>query len=309
MHNFAKLIIALVLLIASNVLWAVNFPVPDVVRISDRVHVLLGPIQHANKTNQGYMVNSTVIVGDKGVMLIDPGGTDEVGRFIKQEVKKITPKPITHIINTHSHGDHYLGNIAFPEATIISSEKCRDLVIESGDVWVQMMENMVGRPFPDTKPVLASVVYPANSKTRVVLNNVELVFWVPVGSHTPGDLMIHLPDEKVLIAGDILVNGVVPTMQDGVVKNWITVLKEVEDIDVNVYVPGHGGLMNRKQVKELHDAITRFYAGVREGYIADLSESEIREKLDLSEWEKLERAYVIGRNINRAYMEIEQDLF
>ena len=49
--------------------------------------------------------------------------------------------------------------LAFPEATIISSEKCRDLVIESGDVWVQMMENMVGRPFPVTKPVVRFVYF------------------------------------------------------------------------------------------------------------------------------------------------------
>jgi cyclase len=172
-----------------------------------------------------------------------------------------------------------------------------------------MMENMVGRQFPNTKPVAASVVYPANSKTPIILNGVELVIWVPAGSHTHGDLMVYLPSEKVLIAGDILVNGVVPTMQDGVVKNWISVLREIEQSDADVYVPGHGALMKRSQVKSLHDAIARFYTGVREGYLAELSESEIRQKLDLSEWEKLERAYVIGRNINRAYLEVEQDLF
>jgi len=309
MQNSRKLLITLALLSISQILWAVDFPTPEVVKISERIFVLHGPIQHANKTNQGYMINTTIIIGDKGVVLVDPGGTDEVGHYIKQQVKKITSKPITHIINTHSHGDHYLGNIAFPKATIISSEKCRDLVIQTGDVWLKMMENMVGRPFPNTKPVTASVVYPANSKTPITLNGVKLVIWVPAGSHTNGDLMIYLPSEKVLITGDILVNGVVPTMQDGVVKNWISVLKEVEQINANTYVPGHGALMKRGEVKSLHDAIDRFYAGVRDGYLAELSESEIRKKLDLSEWEKLERAYVIGRNINRAYLEIEQDLF
>lgn len=304
-----KLLLALALLYNSHNLYAVDFPSPGVVKISERLYVLLGPIQHANKTNQGYMINTTVIIGDKGVVLVDPGGTDEIGRYVKQLVKKITPKPVTHVINTHSHGDHYLGNIAFPEATIISSEKCRDLVIQTGDMWLRMMENMVGRPFPNTKPVTASVVYPARSRTPTTLNGVDLVIWVPDGSHTLGDLMVYLPEEKVLIAGDILVNGIVPTMQDGVVKNWIKVLKEIQQADVNIYIPGHGALMKRDQVKAQHDAIDRFYAGVREGYLAELSESEIRKKLDLSEWEKLERAYVIGRNINRAYLEIEQDLF
>lgn len=309
MQNFNKLLLALALLTISHTLYAVNFPSPKVVKINERLYVLLGPVQHANKMNQGYMINSTVIIGDKGVILVDPGGTDEVGHFIRQQVKKVTVKPVTHVINTHSHGDHYLGNIAFPEAMIISSEKCRELVIQTGDVWLRMMENMVGRPFPKTRPVAASVVYPAHSKTSTTLNGVELVYWVPAGSHTDGDLMIYLPNEKVLIAGDILVNGVVPTMQDGVVKNWIKVLKEILQLDVRIYVPGHGALMKRDQVTSQHDAIDRFYTGVREGYLAELTENEIRKKLDLSEWEKLERAYVIGRNINRAYLEIEQDLF
>lgn len=309
MYYFIKWLFALVLLTAPQSLYAVDFPAPEIVNLSDRLFVLLGPIQHANKTNQGYMINSTVIIGDKGVVLIDPGGTDEVGRYIKQQIKNITPKPVTHVINTHSHGDHYLGNIAFPHATIISSEQCRNLVIQTGDTWLHMMEDMVGRPFPNTRPVTASVVYPALSKTPATLNGVDLVIRVPAGSHTRGDLMVYLPQEKVLIAGDILVNGIVPTMQDGVVKNWITVLQEIQLLDVNVYVPGHGALMQREQVKKLHDTIDRFYASVRKGYLAGLDEDQIREQLDLSAWERLERAYVIGRNINRAYLEIEQDLF
>ncbi|MEJ2095485.1 MAG: MBL fold metallo-hydrolase, partial [Gammaproteobacteria bacterium] len=223
MQTTKFIFIALVTTVIPRVLTAAEFPPPEIVKISQRVTVLLGPIQHANRKNQGYMVNSSIIIGDKGVVLVDPGGTDEVGRFVKNQVSKITPKPVTHVINTHSHGDHYLGNIAFPDATIMSSEKCRDLVIQTGEEWLRMMESMVGRPFPNTKPITANVIYPANSKTAIKLNGINLVIWVPAGSHTEGDLMVYLPDEKILIAGDILVNGVVPTMQDGVVKNWITV--------------------------------------------------------------------------------------
>jgi len=305
----ATVLAAMALLATSCSSWAVEFPEPKVVKINDRIQVLLGPIQHANRENQGYMINSTVIIGDKGVVLIDPGGTDQVGQFIKRQIEKITSKPITHVINTHSHGDHYLGNIAFPDATIMSSERCRELVVETGDEWVRLMETLIGRSFPNTKPVTASIVYPPSSRTNVTLNGVTLVFWVPPGSHTGGDLMIYLPDDKVLISGDILVNGVVPTMQDGVVKNWIAVLEEIERIEADVFVPGHGPLMNRSHVKLLRRVIRSFYAGVQEGYRNELSEAEIRAKLDLSEWENLERAYVIGRNINRAYLEVEQDLF
>lgn len=309
MCNIGKLLITLALAAIAYPLSAVEFPAPDIVKISERVYVLLGSIQHANKMNQGYMINSTIIIGDKGVVLVEPGGTDEVGQFVKQQVRKISPKPITHVINTHSHGDHYLGNIAFPKATIISSEKCRDSVIQMGEEWVGFMENMVGRKFPNTKPVTASVVYPANSKTKITLNGVDMLIWVPPGSHTDGDLMVYLPAEKVLIAGDILVNGVVPTFQFGSIRNWLLVLKEIEKSETKVFVPGHGPLMTRSQVTSMHDVIARIYAEVKKGYLADMTESEIREKLDLSEWNKLERKHEINRNINHAYLEAEEEVF
>jgi len=299
----------LALLILGASAYAQTMPEPRTVRISDRVYVLLGPIQHANRNNQGYMINSTVIIGDKGVILVDSGGTHEVGRHIAKAIRRITPKPVTHVINTHHHGDHYLGNSAFGGASIISSEKCRAMVVETGYEWLGLMEQLVGRRFPDTKPIAAGVTYPEGSKTEIMLHGIRLVFWVPKGSHTVGDMFVYLPQDKVLVTGDIVVNGIVPVMQDASIKNWIGTLGEIQELDVGTFVPGHGNLMTMSDVKTLHRAIIRFYSGVKAGYAKGLDEGEVRQSLDLTDWEKLERAYVIGRNINRAYLEIENDSF
>ena len=106
-----------------------NFPDPQMVPVNHRVHVLLGPVQHANPLNQGYMINSTVIVGDKGVIQVDSGGSAEVGRHISAALRRITDKPVTHVVNTTHHGDHYLGTEAFEGATFLSSEVCRRTVL------------------------------------------------------------------------------------------------------------------------------------------------------------------------------------
>lgn len=289
--------------------YAQVLPDPRIARINDRVHVLLGPIQHANRHNQGYMINATVIVGDAGVILVDSGGTDEVGRHIATAVRRITDKPVTHVINTHHHGDHHLGNVAFRGATIISSEQCRTLVLETGSEWLAIMENDVGRKLPGTKPVAADVTYPELTRTEATIHGVRLVFWVPRGSHTAGDLLVVLPDDGTLIAGDVLVHGVVPTLQDGFLKNWIGTLDEILALPVARFVPGHGEPMTRRDVVELRDAMQRFRAGVKEGYRARKSETEIRRSLDLAAWERLERSYVIGRNVNRAWLEAEAESF
>lgn len=86
-------------------------------------------------------------------------------------------------------------------------------------------------------------------------------------------------------------------------------LNQIRVLDVTRFVPGHGSLMTTGDVAALRNAMARFHLGVQDGYRNGLSEAEIRKALDLSFWERLERAYVIGRNINRAYLEIEADSF
>ena len=306
MRRFAALI-ALVALGA--VAHGQALPAPRTLKLNERVYVLLGPIQHANRFNQGYMINSTVIVGDKGVILVDSGGTVEVGRHIAKAVHQITDKPVTHVVNTHHHGDHYFGNAAFEGATIISSEMCRKMVLETAHEWLAIMEHDIGRKLPGTRPLAAEVTYPANTRTETTIQGVRVVFWVPAGSHTIGDLVVQLPDDKVLVAGDVLVSRIVPTLQDGFLKNWIQTLEEVQALDVEYFVPGHGDLMTLRDVTALRTAMLRFYSGVKDGFENGLSEADIRKSLDLSQWEALERSYVIGRNINRAYLEIESDSF
>jgi glyoxylase-like metal-dependent hydrolase (beta-lactamase superfamily II) len=232
-----------------------------------------------------------------------------VGRHIGRAVRQITDKPVTHVVNTHHHGDHYLGNVAFEGATFISSEMCRKMILETGHEWLGIMERDIGRKLPGTKPLAAGVTYPAGTRTETFIHGVRLVFWVPRGSHTIGDLLVHLPDDKVLVAGDVLVSRIVPTLQDGFLKNWIRTLDEIPVHDVAYFVPGHGDLMTLRDITALRDALLRFYSGVQEGFRSGQSEGEIRKSLDLSSWEKLERSYVIGRNINRAYLEVEADSF
>src|ERR1700674_2600200 len=67
--------------------------------------------------------NTGVIVGDKGVIIVDAKTTPAAGKMILDEVAKITPKPITHVILTHSDGDHVNGLASFPTGlTIIAQE-------------------------------------------------------------------------------------------------------------------------------------------------------------------------------------------
>ena len=64
-----------------------NLPKPQVIKINEHVYALLGPRELPSKHNHGYMVNSTVIIGDKGAILVDTGFTNEIGQLLKQTIK------------------------------------------------------------------------------------------------------------------------------------------------------------------------------------------------------------------------------
>jgi glyoxylase-like metal-dependent hydrolase (beta-lactamase superfamily II) len=286
-----------------------GLPPPKVEKISDRVYALVAPFGLPDKKNGGYMNNSVVIVGEKGVILVDTGFNDEIGKHIKQTVARITPKPVTHVINTHHHGDHTLGNVAFPGAHVICAQKCKEWLEKEGFDWVRIIETVLERTFPNTKPVPVDETI-GDGRTERTIDGVKMEFWVPQGSHSPGDMMILLPDERVLIAGDVVVGHMAPSFRDAHVKSWIGSLAEIEKLDVKTIVPGHGELTNAGYVGEMRRRMQKLYDGVAAGYKKGLTDSETRKTLDLSEWEKMVSfEELMGGNVNRTYLEIEQENF
>lgn len=280
-------------------------PAPKVVKLNERVYALLGPVGIPSKQNAGYQVNSTLIIGDKGAILVDTGATDAVGSMLAKTVAGITPKPVTHVINTHHHGDHYLGNTAFKDAEFISAKKAQELIATTGAEWIAMVESMIGQKLPNTKAIPAKTTFAENTRTERVINGIKFLFWVPQGSHTPGDLLVYLPDDKILIGGDVLVNHVVPQMRDAHVKTWVTTLDQSKQFDYKTVVPGHGPLMTKAEVAKMHAQMASFYKGIEAGYKKGLSDSEVRKTLSLAEWQKLPSMDNIGPNVNRAYLEVE----
>jgi len=307
------LILLLILPIAASHAAEKNhYPIepPEVVKINEHVYALLGLIEQPTRFNQGYISNSTAIIGKTGVILIDTGYSDEIGEHLKKAIAEITSKPVTTVINTHHHGDHVLGNIAFEGATIISSEKCRKLLQETGPDSIANLEDATQRKFPKTRPVLASVTFAEGTRTERVIDGVRLMLWVPKGSHSPGDMMVYLPDEKVLISGDIMVKHVTPDFEDANVRNWVETLKQIVELDPETVVPGHGLILDRADVFAMQSRMSTLYTAVVDGYRKGLSDYEIRKTIDLREWDKMHLfTELMGHNINHTYLEVEKENF
>ncbi len=304
MKRIASLVVVVAILAGAALVKPM--PAVKVEKVNDRIYALLGPAELPNAHNNGYMVNSTLILGDKGAILIDTGMSDEVGAHIRKAAEKLTKLPITHVINTHHHGDHMLGNTEFAGAEIISSENCKKLVEDTGADWIAIAESAISRKLPNTKAIPASRTYASQTRTPVVINGVKMEFWVPEAAHTKGDMLVWLPDDKVLIAGDVLVNTTTPVFRDAEVKKWVRTLADIQQFPAKTIIPGHGPLMNLKDAQAMHKRMADFYAGVEQVYKTGGAESDVRQKVSMKDWQKLKHYNEqMGGNINKTWLEVE----
>ncbi len=185
--------------------------------------------------------NTGIIVGDKGVIVIDTTRSPEGGKKLQAEVAKITPKPITTVILTHADGDHVGGLSTFPIGiTIIGQENCKKILedgIASGhsDITADYLPN-----------------HTVDKREDTTINGVkfDLLHWAP--AHTTADLAIYLPEQKLVFTGDLIVldqphAALIKRNLHATSTGWIESAKGLLALDADRYVVGHGDEVQSKQ--------------------------------------------------------------
>lgn len=194
--------------------------------------------------------NSGVIIGDKGVIVVDAKTTPQGGKELLDSIAKITPKPVTTVILTHSDGDHVNGLASFPAGiTIIAHEnnkKEQQTALTAG-----------GRGAPPADHLPTQVVAKNKDNLKIDGVKVELLHWAP--AHTSGDLVVYFPDEKIVFTGDIIAtqlpDPLIHLEKNGSSEGWITTTKGIVGLNADQFVPGHGNVQTKADVeKRLKDA-------------------------------------------------------
>ncbi len=121
---------------------------PD--KVAEDTYVIHGPLGLPSPENQGFMNNPAFIVGDTGVVVVDPGSSVQVGEMLLERIERVTDKPVVAVFNSHIHGDHWLGNQAirarYPEVPIYGHERVGPKIISGvGTQWIQLMLELTQR--------------------------------------------------------------------------------------------------------------------------------------------------------------------
>ena len=192
--------------------------------------------------------NAGFVVTDEGVVVIDALASPRQGEQLLRSIRRVTDRPIRWLVLTHHHPDHHFGAvvlrkagarvIAHPDKRTLASEGGEDALIAD---WVRVvgLDAMRGFEFADTpdRPVTGTDTLRLGGRTIVVSH--------PGAGHSPGDLIVWLPKERVLFAGDVLVEDGVSMVVDGNSDELLRVLDTVSALSARAVVPGHGAIPSR----------------------------------------------------------------
>ncbi len=193
--------------------------------------------------------NSGVIIGHKGVIVIDAKTTADGGKQLLAEVAKLTPLPVTTVILTHSDGDHVNGLAAFPAGlTIIAQEndkKEQEAAIKAG-----------GRGAPPADRLPNKLIVQEKESMKVAGIPFQFYHWGP--AHTSGDLIVYMPAQKIVFTGDIIAtqrpDPIIHLEKQGSTEGWVKTTKAIIALNAKTYVPGHGDIQTKADIQSRLDA-------------------------------------------------------
>ena len=212
------------------------------IQVAPNTYFVQGVPEMGSKQNQNFISNAGFVVTPKGVVVIDALGSPVLAQKLIQEIRKVTKQKIVAVVLTHYHADHVYGLQEFKRlgATIyaqrdglnyLASETAKQRLIASRiDFAPWVNEN--------TRLVPADI-WIDQSKT-IMVGGVDFQISRVGPAHAPEDLIVFIPSEKVLFAGDLVFRGRIPFVGNADSRGWMSALDEIQKQNPKIVVPGHG---------------------------------------------------------------------
>ena len=190
---------------------------------------------------------SLIVVTNDGVVLVDAMGDPDQGQKLVDNIKKLTPQPVKYLIVGSDHGDHMAGNgplkAAWPGMTVISTPASQ-----------KAMEKNAA---PPTELV--------TDKRTLNVGGTEIQILNLGRAHTGGDLVVYLPQTKVMFMSEVYLRGVFPAMRSAYPSEWLETIKKAQAMNANLYIAGHGWVDDAATMKAgLEDSRKALEAVIKE---------------------------------------------
>lgn len=191
-----------------------------------------------------------LVLGDGLALVVDTRASERHAAELRADIARVTAFPVTTVVSTHWHWDHVFGNHAFRPATIWGHRRCREAMLTTGE----QERALVIEERPDIAAAVADVTIDPpdavfDERVRIEIGG-RIVDLAHLGrGHTDADIVVRVPDARVLFAGDLLENGAVPWFGDGFPMDWPATVERLLAMVDGPVVPGHGSVGDRTFVE------------------------------------------------------------
>jgi cyclase len=258
---------------------------------------------------EGSDSNSTIILTSKGVIVVDTRPTPIEANKVMAEIRKHTDLPIIFTINTHFHGDHTFGNQVFDESISIIAHKNvrKTLISKFGAQHLELFKTFGIPGMDEVKISPPNLVY--EKAMNIDLGGFHLELIHSGKGHTDGDTYIYMNSMRTIITGDLVMNKKIPFMGHAYIDEWINCLIEMENLDAEIIIPGHGQVGGKPLVTQMKHYLMKLkdlvIRQLEEGKSLKETQDYIRPILEkkYKGWKKLEW---LDDNIERAFFEFSE---
>jgi glyoxylase-like metal-dependent hydrolase (beta-lactamase superfamily II) len=219
--------------------------------------------------------NTGVIIGDDAVLVADAQATPVMAQDVIRRIREITDKPIKYVLLTHYHAVRVLGASAYKADHIIASQDTYDLIVERGEADMKSEIERFPRLFQavESVPGLTWPNLTFKGEMTLRLGKLEVRIMQLGRGHTKGDTVLWLPEDRVLLSGDLVEYGATPYAGDAYFQDWPHTLDALAALKPEKLVPGRGAALKTPQQVQDGLAGTRafvseLYAQVKQGAAA-----------------------------------------
>ena len=262
--------------------------------------------------------NAGLITDSGASLLVDTLFDLELTGDMLRAMRDATPaaRRIDTVVNTHANGDHCYGNALVDGAEIVASRASADEMDEvPPSVLASLVENapQLGEVGAFFQRIFGSFEFrgiQSVKPTRTFEGELELkvgdkpVQLIEVGpAHTRGDVLVISPTDRVVFTGDILFIDGTPILWEGPVQNWIRACERIESLDVDVVVPGHGPITDKRGARAVREYLAYIRDEARQRFDAGLSAADAAQDIALGDYAAWGDAERIAVNVDTLYRE------
>jgi len=212
--------------------------------------------------------NTGIVIGDDAVLVADTQATPAMAADVIRRIREVTDKPIRYVVLTHYHAVRVLGASAYQPQQILASQDTFDLIVERGEADKASEIGRFPRLFRNVESVPPGLTWPSitfTGKMTLWLGKLEVQLLQLGRGHTKGDTVVWLPQDRVLLAGDLVEFDATPYAGDAYFKDWPQTLHNLAQLGATALVPGRGpALVGAEQVAAGLAATAGFIAALRD---------------------------------------------